>query len=224
MIRMEFSNKTLAWLVVATIVVSLAGTLISVNRITQGPTGFATANATGNATVSISSVTQLNFVVSAVDFGAGQVWGNVTTGYHCNLTINGTQAITKTAGCNGFNSSNTAGPLVLENTGNTPLNVTLNFSANATNFIGGGGGINPGPSFKFLMSENETTSCPGLNGTLAVWTEVNESQNYRVCQGATANMLQYGSATDTLSIGISISIPSNAAGTKNVTIFAQGTS
>lgn len=106
------------------------------------------------------------------------------------------------------------------------MNITLNFSANATNFIGGGGGVNPAPIFRFMVSDNESGSCPagGLNTTLLSWTDVVENANIRICNGTAAQGMQYGATTDSLAIGIFVGIPSNAAGTKNVTIMAQGTS
>jgi hypothetical protein len=235
MINMEFSNKTLAWLVVVIIVVSLGGTLISINSIT-GPNGVGhvTSNATGNASVSISSVTQLTFKTAALDFGTGQVNGSAGNNYQCNMSNNGSGSIVKTSGCSStFNSTNLGGSLVIENTGNTALNVSLNFSANAANFLGGGatgcGGTCPAPLFKFTVLENESGSCPGgQNGYNATmnqsWVDVVAGSWLPICNGTTSQNLQYGDNNDSLAIGIFIAIPSDASGTKNVTITAQGTS
>jgi len=224
---MEFSNKTLAWLVVATIIVSLAGTLISVNRISKGPSGFVTFNTTGNASVSITTQTQLNFIVSALNFGVGQVNASTSTNYQCNLSVNKSSTnIIRAGGCVGFNTTMTNGALTLENDGNTFLNVSLNFSANATNFIGGGGAPNPAPLFKFSVSENESGSCPGGMYAAAnnTYIDVTENSWINICNGTSAQNLQYADSTDSLSIGIFLGIPSNAAGSKTVTITAMGTS
>ena len=70
---MEISNKTLALLLVAAIVVSIGGTLISLNNVNQGITGHVTSNATGTTSVNVGAVTTLRFDISSVDFGAGSV-------------------------------------------------------------------------------------------------------------------------------------------------------
>lgn len=226
--NMEFSNKTLAWLVVATIVVSLAGTLISVNRITQGANGLVTFNTTGNATVSITTQTQLNFIVSALNFGVGQVNASVTTNYQCNMSLNKSNAGTfyRAGGCVNFSTTNAGGALTLQNDGNTFLNVSLNFSTNAAGFIGGGGAPNPLPLFKFSVSENESGSCfGGMNATMNnTYFDVVANQWIPVCSGSPGNNLLYADGSDSLTIGIFIGIPSDAQGNKNVTITAMGTS
>ena len=225
---MEFSNKTLAWLVVATIIVSLAGTLISVNRISKGPSGFVVVNSTGNASVSITTQTQLNFIVSALNFGVGQVNGSASTNYQCNLSNNKTSAtnIIRAGGCVGFNTTMTNGPLTLQNDGNTWLNVSLNFSANAANFIGGGGTVNPAPLFMFSASENESGSCAGgMNATMNnTYITVVPNIWIPICTGASGSNLNYADATDSLTVGIFLGIPSDASGSKTVIITAQGTS
>ena len=215
---MEISNKTLAWLVVAAIAVSIFGTVISLNKLNHNSelTGFAVSNTTGTANVAISSQTVLRFAVSSVDFGSGQI--NTSGGYYsCNMSVNDSTVglITKNAGCLQFNNNTpTASTFQLQNAGTTYLNVTLNFSQNASGFIGGS--VVP-PSFQFAMSNNGTgTSC--LSGvTNTSWTEVTANITYNVCQ----NLSYY--QNNTLMIGIKVSVPADAIGSKSVTILAQGT-
>jgi hypothetical protein len=224
MMDMEFSNKTLAWLVVATIVVSLAGTIISLNKLNEsGVTGFASNNKTGNATVNINSQTTLNFAVSGLNFGTGQINTSLPNGQYCNMSSNQTSGTTINwaGGCSGFNNVVPAnGWLQLENAGTTIMNVTLNFSANAANFIGG----SLSPSFKFSVSNNESNSCTGINTSLSNWVEVwNWTQGLAtICTGTPAQGLQPGDAGDSISIGIFVGIPFDAVGNKIVTIVATG--
>ena len=136
---MEISNKMLAWFVVAAVVVSIFGTVISLNKLnkTNSLTGFATSNTTGTANVAITTQTVLRFVISAVDFGSGQI--NTSGGYYnCTMGINDSNpgTIIKSAGCIGFNTT-VGSTFQLQNAGTTYLNVTLNFSKNAADFIGG---------------------------------------------------------------------------------------
>jgi len=215
---MEISNKMLAWLVVSAIVVSIFGTVISLNKLNQASslTGFATSNVTGTASVAISSQTVLRFVVSSIDFGTGQI--NTSGGYYnCTMWINDstTGTITKT-GCVNFNST-IGSTFTLQNAGTTYLNVTLNFTANATQFIGGS---TVPPSLQFMASNNGTgASC--LNG-LAYnnsWTEVQVANVtlYNICQ----NLSYY--TNNTMMLGIKVVIPADAQGTKSLSIIAQGT-
>ena len=69
--KMDISNKTLAMFLVAAIVVSIAGTTISLNRlgdISTSPTGFATS---GVGNVSLNVNTDLSIVLDEawINFG-----------------------------------------------------------------------------------------------------------------------------------------------------------
>jgi hypothetical protein len=221
---MEFTNKTLVWFVLAAIVVSLTGTIITLNGVNEnGFSGFASSNRTGNATVSISSQTSLNFVVNALDFGTGSV--NSTTPYSCVLSNFNSTNITRVGNCDGFNSSTVAnGWLQIENIGNTRMNVTLNFSANASTFIGGGTGANaPAPQLLFKAGDNESGSCGAdVNATTAAWTNVTGAagERFPICMGSTG--LLSVPATNSMSIGINITIPYDAVGSKAIIIQASG--
>jgi hypothetical protein len=215
MIGMEISNKTLAWLVIAAIVVSVFGTTLSLQRLnkTSLASGYASSNATGTASVDVSQSVVLRYAVNAVNFGSGAI--NSSGGFNnCILSINDTVNIGK-VGCEGFNTTNSGGPFIIENAGTSFLNVTLNFSKNATAFIGGNATLT---WFKYAVSNNESSSCiSGLAST--AWTEVVENSSVPICTN-----MSWLDPTDSLRIGINISIPNNAvAGAKSVSIIAQGT-
>jgi hypothetical protein len=214
---MEISNNTLAWLVVAAVVVSLGGTIISLSMLEDNKlTGFATSNATGNVSVTVGSTTSLTFAIGNLNLGSGSVDGayNNCTIYVNSSTLNATN---KNAGCTGF--ENSTWPLVIENNGNTVLNVTLNFSANASTFIGGAAVT---PQFQFIVYQNESGSCNALNSSLnATFVEVTAAmvgQNMLVCTG-----LNWTNTNDTIAIGTFLRIPADSSGSKQVTITAQGT-
>jgi hypothetical protein len=212
---MEISNKTLAWLVIAAIVVSVFGTTLSLQRLnkTSLANGYATSNVTGTASVDVSQSVVLRYTTNAVNFGSGAI--NSSGGYNqCVLSINATTAIGQ-VGCDGFNATNSGGAFTIENAGTSFLSVTLNFSKNATNFIGGNASLT---WFKYAISNNETTSCVGtLNNT--GWTEVIENASVPICTN-----MSWSDPSDTLRIGVNISIPNNAvAGSKSVSVVAQGT-
>ncbi len=105
----EISNKTLAILLIAAIVISLGGTLISLNRLARiripSITGFGTTDTAG-VNLSITGVTEVNWTTDDIYWESGTVTTTVSS------------------------------PLVLENIGNT--NVTLNITCGKTaaTFIG----------------------------------------------------------------------------------------
>ena len=211
---MEISNKTLAMFLVAAIVVSLGGTILSLQRLNSiSTTGYATANTQGNATINVTSQTSLRFAINSVNFGTGSV--NTTGGYtNCIMSLNDTAAFTK-VGCLSFNANNAAGPsFVIENDGNTYVNLTLNASKNATGFIGG-----TSPAFEYAIYQNETTSCK-----LSIYNESNVStvaaNVVNICQN-----LSYLDTEDTLRIYVRVTIPYDAPLVTSTTTFtAEGTS
>jgi hypothetical protein len=221
---MEISNKTLVWIVVATIVVSALGTILTVHK--AGFEGYATSNMTGNASVTIASQTVLRFAIGSLNFGSGSVLTNNSAGQNamCNLTANAsTSTITVTPDCSsGF--STTGWSLVLENAGNTFLNISINFSTNETTFPGGA--VSPYRRLKYTVGPNETGSCPGafdfgLNVTTAIaWTDVTTpGAATKVCGN-----LSWLDNIDTIRVGIQVGIPTDADGTKSLLIGALGTS
>lgn len=219
---MDISNKTLAWFVMVAVVVSIGGTIISLNG--AGITGFvADSNKTGNASVTISSTTSLNFAVNAIDFGAGSIPASAP--YSCNLSnFNSITIPDSGTQCDLFNNNTPAnGWLQIENAGNTLINITINFSTDARGFIGGGILANaPAPQMYFMVGNNgsEAGSCPSLNVT--TWTNVTLGAKWQVCGGTG---LQSADGVDSMAIGINITIPYDApAGVaKVVTIQASGT-
>jgi hypothetical protein len=228
MMNMEFSNKTLAWLVVATIVVSLGGMIVSLNKIGQSPTALvADSNKTGNASVTIQSTTTLNFAVNALNFGSGSILAGAP--FVCNMSNFNSTTIVHNAGftsCDLFNNNTPAnGYLQIENAGNQLMNISINFSTDARGFIGGGIQANaPAPQLWFKVDNNgsEVGSCANLNASTQAWTNVSLGGKWNVCQGQTG--LQSTDNLDSMAIGINVSIPYDApAGVgKAVIIQASG--
>jgi hypothetical protein len=218
---MEISNKTLVWIVVATIIVSIGGTILTVKN--AGDVGYATSNVTGNASVTVASQTVLRFAVSSLNFGSGSV--NTTGGAgqtaNCTLVANATTAvITRSTDCINFNGA--ADSLTLENAGNTFLNISVNFSTNSAGFPGGS--LFPQyRKLRFTASANETGSCStptnSWNTSALTWVDVTPTNMTYLCYN-----LSWNDTIDTIRLGLEIAIPSDADGTKALTIVAQGTS
>jgi hypothetical protein len=217
---LQISSRTLASLLLISIIVSISMTIISINRLNEvsmGITGFSIVNSTGTASVNVSATTSITFTVNTVNFGNGSV--NTTGGYtNCTMRINGSATITK-SGCVAFNDVNTNAPdaFIIENTGNTNIAVTINSSSNATVFIGGNASV---VKYQYTLSENETNSCvAGFNDTLTNWTDVVASE-VSICQN-----LSYVDTTDSLRLGILVVIPIDASqGNKSNIFTVTGTS
>jgi hypothetical protein len=133
-------------------------------------------------------------------------------------------AVIQAGVCSGsFATSLPDGTLTLENAGNTVLNVTLNFSGNASTIIGGGGGSIPLPGLYFTIAQNESGSCGTLNPSYADWTIIENTEtvpSYMICTD-----LSPLDVSDSIAIGLKLSIPSNATqGSRILMIRAQGTS
>jgi hypothetical protein len=220
---MDISNKTLAWLVVVAIVVSIFGTTISILNLSNRQNAlvaYATSNTTGGASAEVSQSVILRFAINATDFGQGSV--NSSIGYWgCVLAINGSTAnptIIKD-GCSGFSATSPA--LVIENVGTSYLNVTLNFSRNATDFLSVSSGTVG--NFKYVVSNNESGSCTPvgwLNATTTAWTEVGVPNTTTVvCQN-----LSWAGSGNSLVIGLNLTVTDNVTqGAKFMWITAQGT-
>jgi len=208
---MEISNKTLAWFVIGAVVVSLAGTLASFKGTM---TGYVASNDTGLASVNVAQSVILRFAINSTNFGSGSI--DSGSGYtECNLSINGSSNIAS-SGCVGFNSVNPGGAdaFVLENAGTSYLNVTINFTGNASTFIGG-----TNAKLQYAVSNNESNSCQTLYNI--GWTDVGApNQSTLICYN-----MSHVTTQNTIRIGMKMSIPTDAlSGSRSITLLAQGTS
>ena len=216
---MDISNRSLAVLLIVTILISAICTLISFNRLENaGITGYYISNASGTTSMSVVSVTSLRFDVNSINFGSGSV--NTTGGFtNCTMDINASTTINQ-VGCSGFNVTNTAGTFILENAGSTYINITMNSSANSSTFIGGGGAGYDNPLFQFVVTNNETGSCL-ITVNYPNWSDSNLifGNQSQICGNLTPV-----DTSDTIRIGVRIGIPLNSlTGARTATFLAQGT-
>ena len=210
---MDISNKTLAIFLVGAIVISLAGTFLSLNKLgTLAPaTGNAVSTA-GNAYVLVNSTTAIKFDVATVNWSVGSV---NSTGSQQNCTMNTMSA--NSVDCVGFLTIST--PLIIENTGNTNITL-LQFGSNATaaQFIGGGAD-HGGPQFMYVVGNNASGSC-SANLYPTTFINVNITGNEQtICTN-------YNSVDglDTMNISLKINIPISAvAGQKYATLTITAT-
>ena len=212
---MEITNKTLVMFLVAAIVVSLAGTIISLNKLgsisSKSTTGYV-SNVNATARVNVNAVSSVVFRISSMDWGTGSVTANVSaTQFNCTLISNSTNSVD----CFGFNV--VANPFVLENDGNTNVSVTLKSNATATQFIGGTV-VYGGPVFQYNVSNNETSSC--ATPAPAGFTDVNvTAAGTQIC-----DILDSAESKDTIKINIKLNLPyTTPTGDKTAVLTATAT-
>ncbi len=198
----EISNRTLAALLVLAIVISLGGTIVSLNRIKTlqffGATGLA-ASDTGIVYLNVTPTASVNFAVNSTNFGTGYT----TSGHNCTMYINksNSTAITRSestycyGGWASFDASSEM-PLILENDGNVNVNVTIASNNDAASFIGGSG-----PVFQWKVANNETGSCKNETGIPSDWTDVTTTPTV-LCYN-----LSYAASSNSMAIGLKVVIP-----------------
>jgi hypothetical protein len=128
---MELNNKSLAVFLLAAVVVSIGGTILSLNRMgsIHYTTGYASTDY-GTATLFINSSTEIYFSIDSIDWGSGFV--NSTSGAEMNCTLNTNNY--KSIGCIGFTQNNIG--LELTNDGNTIPQVRLWSNAGGIDMFG----------------------------------------------------------------------------------------
>ena len=226
----EVSNRTILMLLLATIVISLGGTFISLNAINnrligiglEPITGFALApNAT--ATLTIQALASIKFVDATINFGTGNVISGET-----NCTLN--TVYNNTGACEGW--TNETG-FTVENDGNQNLTVEILTNKSAADFIGSGGA-----TFHWNVTVNESGSCVNTSGARGIispntspdclGTGVGDCgtiwENVSVTYKVICPSLRFLDASDSLAIDINVTIPSDApTGEKLVGITVRGT-
>jgi len=192
---MDISNRSLAFLLVVAIVVSLGGTMISLNRLNQlGFTGMASSNTPqGTANLSINSSLVLTFLTNNVDFGVGYTNDSGAGVEQCIIDTNGTNP---SGDCVGFNSN--VQPFELRNDGNKDLTVQISSDKNAASFLGG-----TSPVFQYFIEDNTSESGSCTTPSPTSWTNV-PTTGTDMC-GSTG--FNYEDTTDQLLIHVKVSIP-----------------
>ena len=127
----QISNQALTVLVLAAVVVSVAGTIVSINKVNQIFSGEVTgmaASTTGIVNVTLASIASIAIDDGQITFGSCLPNGSVG----CNATSNST-------GDPGCCSSNGIWPdnITVRNDGNTNINVTVQTNILASSMIGG---------------------------------------------------------------------------------------
>ena len=215
----EISNKTLAILLIGAIVISLGGTLISLNKLTNvkipGITGFAVNESTEGADIElqISSLVKVWWSIPNINWGTGGV--NTST-IGCTL-----QSFAPSIGgnCTGFDEQLLG--LVLVNTGTVDASLKIMTGKDAVGFIGGGNDSNP-PVYQWKAADyfGEAGSCTNSTGfNLDQFYDAETGIARDVCSNFTMN-----NSHDAIQFDVKVWIPNDApADLKYDTITATAT-
>lgn len=225
----QISNKTLTLLLLTAIVVSIAGTIISINKVNQliPQAPIITGMGTGMVNVSIAATTSISAIDTQIDFASCAP----TATYGCNATSNYTTDNTFGCGCSGGSAPDN---ITVKNSGNRHLNVTVAVGTVARSFVSGDLG-GTGQAEMWFISRNSTDAPGCYNLTVAdsnppdfdparglqwAWKNVSlAATNYAVC-----NNLTYGTTTNSIYFFVKLFIPANSPPTeKNTTLTFTGT-
>jgi hypothetical protein len=223
---MDLSNKALALVLVVATSISLVGTLLTLDRLSNaGPayqiSGRASTD-TGSSNFSINSSISIAFTNSIADFGAGLVNGS---GAH-NCTLNTTGPGMLNGAANPVNGLDCLGfidyvqPLRIQNQGTQNVTLNITFNATAAEFIGG-----TTPEFGYSATQNETGACPGFNA--AYQSIAQSSKNYTLCPQISAGNpgFNWVSGKRTMNLDLGMRIPQDApTGDRKVVITAYASS
>lgn len=129
---MDISNRALGLLLVAAIVISIGGTVISLNKLDGfSTTGFAT-NPNGTVSLTVGDTESIILTDSAINFGTCTIPSGSSLDVDSALTDGD---LNNTAGCSGGSFPDL---LVVKNNGNVDTNVTITSNVTGTDFFNDG--------------------------------------------------------------------------------------
>jgi hypothetical protein len=217
---MDISNKTLGLLLVAAIVVSVGGTLVSLNKLeTVSPTGLATSD-TGVVTLSIDQYISIIVDDDSIDFGL------------CTLEDSGLTLFNSSV-AGGYNNSNCDGPaaaavsnITIRNAGTLDAQLILNATV-------GGATANGGNLFDTVDSEwfyqivpDAGTPCAGTLANSGNWYTITNglgsTTNLPVCTNFTIASKNLGSDTSVLAFYFAADVGEGARNTNTLDLVFEG--
>ncbi len=209
----EISNRTLAVLLVVTLVVSVGGVLINLSKLFEltrivsfSPiSGFVTTLGTVNMT--LTSNVEINLSTYQIEFGPGYVAAGAPAA-RLNTTDSwrGKENWTNATNYN-FNPSN----ITIENTGNRNASVNFTSDRAAAAFIGG---TSPVFQYKGKVKSGEGATTCSTDNITSSYTAVGTAEANGVCK-----CLRFEDANDELRVDVWVLVPNDAPiGQKNATL------
>lgn len=165
---MDISNRALGLLLVAAIVISIGGTVISLNKLDGfSTTGFAT-NPNGTVSLTVGDTESIILTDLAIDFGTC----TIPPGSSLNLDSYQAQGGVNNSACTA--TSGFPDKLVVKNNGNVDTNVTITSNVTGTDFFNDG--TNSWIAYK------GTNVGAGCTGTLvSAYTNITSTSDLAFC-------------------------------------------
>jgi hypothetical protein len=208
----DISNRTLALLLLAAIVVSLGLTVYTINTLNNvgGVSGMVASPRYGNVTLTITSAESFRLEVATVNFGSGFV--NTTDskcqGTNSNATLFAGATYNDTNGDNCWVSLITTPPspvgFEIVNDGNVNLTISVT-GPNSSLFFPGA--TNPLTNLSWIARNNESSSCTsGLSSTK--WKDF-QNHSQTIC----SKLSYFPESSDSIGIDVKVVIPATGVPT-----------
>jgi len=177
--------------------------VISLLSINSELIGFA-IDSSGSVNITIMSNTNINFSISGIDFGSGQVSAG-----NSSATIDSIGSVV------GGNWTPVSDGFRLENVGNVNVSLNLKTGKDASGLIGG-----TNASYQYNVTERESGSCSLGAITLGEWNNVNTSGiGTKIC-----DVFPFSPGYDEIDVDIKLVIPPDAtAGAQSDIVTATAT-
>lgn len=207
----EISNKTLAILVVAAIVVTLGGTMLVLR---SGPTvtGLYTSSVQGTAQLNYTQIVSIGITDNLIDFQSG-----ASEGSGCTMDSGVEGGAGTNSGCTGEWNYSLNDQFTFYNDGNINAKVTVKYAVSGDASAAWIGGTNP--TAKYQSSDTGLTNAKCVSGEVASWTEITASA-LPICNNLTAA----GQHTEELAFDMQVFVPEDAyVGAKTTTLTFEAT-
>jgi hypothetical protein len=204
----DISNRTLALLLVTSIIASLGFTLYGLNGMTKNPVTGRASSGSGRVNLTVASSVSITLTSSAIDFGTGYVNSSSSSKCGTNATLNAGQTYNDTE--NVVNTCwvqtiGTAQPtsLKIENDGNVNVQLSVVGPAEAQFFNSYGG------SYPYNLTWRARASEAGSCVTGAVSFQQAYTNFGGTSKAVCSNMTYQPGTSDELAIDVKLTIPAN---------------
>lgn len=218
---MDLSNKSLALMLLAAIVISLGGTMISLNRLSSfqtdigdlGITGRQTDTGSGTTTLTVDSAVGCN-VDYNVAFGNGVA--------NLNISTDSTNPSTFTDCSDGSGTRGVCTGMEINNTGNVDVNVSFNATDTAVVFLGGSTNAS---DFQYFARNGTYAVTEGgcYNFNASVWT-AGSYKNVPTTHTILCDNMTFGASNDVITLEYNISLRNDVptgAKTNTINVFCN---
>jgi len=191
---LPLSNKTLIYIISITLAIVLIGTLSNLSKLSLSSAITGANVVTGNASITINTVAQINMTLTNISWGPGTVTSGQTRA----------QLDTRAGTVTNGNWTAVSTGFIFENIGNVDINLTVLDYANTTaaSLIGG-----TNPALNYTLSENEGDACASNGGALAPNWQVNFTGLNRTIL---CSNFSYVDSKDQLRFDVNLTIPSDS--------------